>query len=47
MHTANKQGVASENSSFIAILEEVANTVLSVAWRMKSGDFNSGSDVES
>lgn len=34
-HTANEQGVASEDSAIIAVLEQVANTVLCVTRRVE------------
>jgi hypothetical protein len=38
--TSDEESVAGEDGSVVTILEEVADAVLRVAWRVESGDFD-------
>jgi hypothetical protein len=41
---ADEESVASEDGTLIAILEEVANAILGVTWRVKSFHFDAIAD---
>lgn len=45
IHTSDEQGISSEDGSVVAILKQIANAVLCMAWSMESLDLDVA-DVE-